>query len=117
MSMKTFKSVKGNVERIKKTNVRLISYSKHAISPVGIIQLPCLVRGKRQDILFHITNEELPDLLGLDMCEKSGLVKRMNTVHTNITKSQVLENFADLFTGIGCLPEKHKIVLKRDVSQ
>lgn len=114
MSMRTFKSLRGNVERIVGTNVRLISYSEHTTSPVGTIKLPCLIRSKKYEIMFHITKEELPDLLGLEVCEKSDLVKRMNTLHTNMTKSLVLQNFPDLFSGIGCLPEEHKIVLRAD---
>ena len=114
MSLKTFKSIKGNTEKIANTNVRLISYSEHPISPLGTVKLPCTIKKKSHQIVFHITREDLPNLLGVEACEKAGLIKRMNNISSEQTKQSVLQNFSDLFSGIGCLPEKHKIKLKQN---
>ena len=115
MSMTSFQSIKGNVKKISRSNVRLFSYCGHKIIPVGSIKLPCYIRNKLYNIEFQITREDLPDLLGQKVCEVTGLVKRMNILQTTLDKATVLKKFTDMFNGeIGCLPETHKIVLREN---
>ena len=46
MSLKTFQSIKGNMNMIMKSNNNLIGYGEQKIMPIGEIILPCFIRNK-----------------------------------------------------------------------
>ena len=106
MSLRTYRGIGGDRRDLKHTTAQLVGYTENRTYPLGLVRLPCIIRGKTYEITFHVTEQELPNLLGLQMCEKANLVKRINQVEidTPLTKELILEHYPDSFKGMGCLP-------------
>lgn len=55
---------------------------------------------------FEITRQDVPATLGGATCEKLALVKRMHDVSK---ENDILKEYDDLFSGLGCSPGQHHI--------
>lgn len=84
---------------------RLESYLKTCIKPVGRCELTCWVRGIKHQVLFQVEVGNYTPLLGQESCEQLGLVQRINTTESK----GILDEFPEVFQGLGCLPGKHHI--------
>ncbi|KAJ8358792.1 hypothetical protein SKAU_G00153170 [Synaphobranchus kaupii] len=105
MSEKTFSSldIRG---RLKASNCKLVTYSGHKMAPLGKKALTCQFKGQKHRIEFEIIQQEAPAILGRATCQKLGMVKRLYDVRNYM---DMLKDFDDLFTGVGCLPAEHHI--------
>ena len=84
---------------------RLESYSKTCIKPVGRCELTCWVRGHKHQVLFQVVDGSYTPLLGREFCEQLGLVQRISTIGSK----GILDEFPEVFQGLGCLPGKYYI--------
>ena len=84
---------------------RLESYSKTCIKPVGRCELTCWVRGHKHQVLFQVVDGSYTPLLGRKSCEQLGLVQRISTIGSK----GILDEFPEVFQGLGCLPGKYHI--------
>ena len=84
---------------------RLESYSKTCIKPVGRCELTCWVRGHKHQVLFQVVDGSYTPLLGRESCEQLGLVQRISTIGSQ----GILDEFPEVFQGLGCLPGKYHI--------
>lgn len=87
-----------------KSSVRLMSFSKHGITPVGQIQAN--VNG--HELVFQIV-EGVEPILGRDSCQKLDLIKRVNTISQYMSNDSenIVKEFADVFMGpLGCVQTK-----------
>ena len=100
--------------RLTKVKDNLVGFGGQKLRPIGPTQLECPYKGKFYVLEFFVTKENVPTLLGQDSLEELKLVKRIYS-----TKSEtvdVLSEFEDVFTGLGCVKDVvHHIVVDPDV--
>ena len=105
LNYETFKAV-NNKNALMKTSIPLRSFSGHNIKPLGTVQLPCSYGGK--DYLQHFfvvdNKDRVPNILGSKTCRHMNLIRRVNTVK-QVPDAPEVEEYKDLFKGLGCLPE------------
>lgn len=75
--------------------------------------LTCQYKGKKYDVEFEVIKNKAPAILGVESCEEMGLVKRL---HLLKTESDILSEYEDVFTGLGCIPGVHHIKTDADVT-
>ncbi|XP_033731758.1 uncharacterized protein K02A2.6-like [Pecten maximus] len=103
-----------------RSDVRLKAYNAGAIPVSGQVILTISHKGHDYKTMFTVSPENVKPILGRKSCETLGLIKLVLAVeqeHKNIEpldKSTVETEYSDLFTGLGCLPDKVKIELKSD---
>ena len=93
------------------SSARLESYTKTCIKPVGRCELTCWVRGHKHQVLFQVVNGSYMPLLGRESCEQLGLVQRISTIGSK----SILDEFPEVFQGLGCLPGKYHISIDPSV--
>ena len=97
------------------SNARLVSYSGHKIIPIGKARFECLRKNKSHQITFQIIDEDAPSLLGRKTCLELGLIERIMNLQRsdggNESDDDILNQYPDLFTGLGCIKSigKHHI--------
>lgn len=67
-------------EPLEKSRVRLVTFSKEVLKPLGQKKLPITCKGKKQEVMFQIVKGKLPPILGCDDCCKLGLIRRVDAV-------------------------------------
>ena len=133
MPLHTFNQLETRMN-LEKPVAKLKSYSGHFIDVKGIATLPCELKGRKYQVKFHIVNSEVPTVLSANTCAEMGLVQRIHAIesnhskpsqppplstHTssvNTDKSDMLKDYPDLFSGLGCLPGEHTIKIDPAVS-
>ena len=106
----------------EKTLVKLKSYSGHQIPTKGVVTLPCEYKGKVFHVKFHVIEIEAPSVLSAQTCKEMGLLARIHSLQqhdiperpTDLDQS-ILDEYPDLFQGLGCLPGEHTIKLDPSV--
>ena len=136
MSRRDFEYLKLDEKDMVKTKSRLTSYSGHKINSVAKITIACEYKNIMHPITFHVVDGDSPTLLGVDTSENElKLVTRVNSVsteghdeyvrcnanvpvesrHGSLIESEMLKQYQDVFTGLGCMKGKVAIRLKDDV--
>ena len=90
---------------------RLEIYSKTCIKPVGRCELTCWVRGHKHQVLFQIVDGSYTPLLGRESCGQVSLAQRISTIGSK----GILDEFPEVFQGLGCLPGKYHISIDPSV--
>ena len=85
---------------LQSSTARLESYSKTCIRPVGKCELPCWVRGKRYQVCFQVVGGNYIPLLSRSSCKNMGLIQCVNAIESD----SILDEFPEVFQGLGCLP-------------
>jgi len=99
------------------SSAKLVSYSGHKLFPCGKKDLVCCHKGQDHKVQFQIVDQPAPALLGRAACVDLGLVQRVMPVSAGeSTGDNILEEFKDLFTGLGHLPRVHHIEVDPNVS-
>ena len=114
MSMKTYSNLKREpLPLLKKTSTVLISFSKHKLKPRGTVVLTAKCKGKIKDVKFFAVEPEVESVLSGNTCVKLGLLKRVHQMTRQEPSSRrvELEDYPELFTGLGCLPGTYHIEL------
>ncbi|CAG4931717.1 unnamed protein product [Colias eurytheme] len=73
----------------------LISYTEDKMAVLGETELLCKLKNEETKIIFKVVEEKVSPILGLETCEKLGLVARVKTLKV----SQYTDN---IFEGLGC---------------
>lgn len=73
----------------------LISYTDDKMAVLGETELLCKLKNEETNIVFKVVEEKVTPILGLDTCEKLGLIARVKT----LKESQCTD---DIFEGLGC---------------
>ena len=63
------------------------------------------MRGERYQIRFQVFDGNYMPLLGRSSCENMGLIQGINAIESDST----LDEFPEVFQGLGCLPWKYYI--------
>lgn len=98
---------------ITKSFVKLLNYDGHVINHLGKVTLECNVVSKpekvRLEFFIVANNKNASAILGLEACQKFNLIKRINAVELDT----ILNEFSDVFKGIGCVQRKHTIRVEK----
>ena len=103
--------------QIYPTDIKLQAYPNFRIPVMGKCVTKVQLRGKQYNVQFIIVPDKAPTLLGKNACVRMGLVKRINSVKSEQPSSvceNILDEYSDLFEGLGCLPGVVHIKLKPD---
>ena len=99
-----------NKSPVSETRVVLSSYGDFKVKPDGALNLNCEARDMTPNLPFFVAAVESPPILGLSACQKLNLVKRVESVaQVPLKKEEVVEEFPDVFTGLGCIPGSYHI--------
>ena len=94
----------------KMTKSRATSYSGHHIKTLGTTNLTSVCKNVEHNVQFFVTEMDSTAMLGVEACQRLGLIERLCSVGVDIT-----EEYADSFKGLGCLPGEYKIKLDPSV--
>ena len=99
---------------IRSTRLRFKAYNNNPIPVIGACTVKVLRKGREYDLDMIVAKEGI-SIIGAEDSEKVGLVARVYQTITNV-KEQVAAKYPELFTGVGCLPVKHKIQLEENAT-
>ena len=98
------------------TSVVLSSYGDFKVKPEGKVTLACEAQGLKESLPFFVSAVNSPPILGLSACSKLNLVKRVESVaQAPRTKEEIVDKFADVFSGLGCMKGEYHIELDDSV--
>lgn len=115
--MSTYQNLKGRpLKPLKTTNTVLISFSKHKLKPCGEVVLPARCKETVADVKFFVVEPDVESVLSGNICVKLGLLKRIHQLTNNESpvRRKELDDYHELFNGIGCLPGTYRIELSND---
>ena len=98
---------------MSKSHSKLVAYAGQRIQAKGKVMLTCQYKDKKYDVEFEVIKNKAPAILGGESCEEMGLVKRL---HVLKTESDILGEYEDLFTGLGCIPGVYHIKTDPEVT-
>ncbi|KAI8493812.1 hypothetical protein Bbelb_281590 [Branchiostoma belcheri] len=101
-------------QRTTPSRARLKLYDGSILKPIGQGVLKTIHRGKVIDLEFQIVKTRQSPLLSAETCTMLGLIT-LNTVNQVSTTEQIVEKYADVFEGLGCLPGEYHIEIDKDV--
>ena len=97
-----------------KSNARLVAFGGHRIVPFGKATLLCEHKKKLHPIQFQVVGN-VPNVLGLKTSTELNIIKRVEGINSQHV-SDSLKEFADVFTGLGCVSNVvHHINIKPNV--
>ena len=105
-----------NKSPLSETSVVLSSYGDFKVKPEGALNLNCEARGMTANLPFFVPAFESPPILGLSACQKLNLVRVESVAQVPLTKEEVVEEFPDVFTGLGCMAGSYHIELDDTVA-
>lgn len=105
-----FKTLPGQ-PNLKNTNTVLMSFGKYKIKPVGTTQVSCKSKGKQFSLEFVVTEVDSQPLLSLQTCVDLGLIRRVDSLHAFGDMDSVVNQYQDVFGGLGTVPGEHHIEL------
>ena len=123
ISLKDYCEITGlKTPMLQKTDVRLNLYDGSWMKPLGYCTVYTKLRGKHYKLGFQVVTTKVAQkpLLSANTCQKLNLLT-VNTEDANevvymakevvggLTKEQILEDYSDVFTGLGQFPGEHHI--------
>lgn len=105
-------------EDLLSTSMKLRGYSGGDIIVIGRCNLKVLYKGQSYIIDFIIADVSSPPILGRYSCQELGVIKLTLAVTTNSQDeftSGILNDYSDVFEGIGCMPGEYKICIDNTV--
>ena len=128
LPLKEFSDIMGNASELtlRKTSATLKMYNGTVMNPLGKCTLMCSNGKVSEKLDFFVVQENVKPLLGAESCQKLEFIKVMvndkqtvNTVNkqpTNpLTKEQILEDYSDVFEGLGCMDGLYHIDVDKTV--
>lgn len=89
-----------------KTSAVLVSFAGSKIKPIGKCSVYCLSNKIKYQLAFYVVDVKVSPLLSKNACKLLGLIKFVNEVKPTIHAADangMLEEFSDVFEGLGCL--------------
>ena len=90
---------------IKPSQSRLVSYSGDPINSHGVAVLLVSHKMGEKSVVFELADAGSCPVLGLAACVQFNLIGRIDSV----TTEDIISEFKECFTGIGCLDREHEI--------
>lgn len=98
---------------LTRTSIKLHGYSGSELKVVGKCFLKLKYKTNIYILDFLIVDTDSSPILGHSSCQQLNLIKRVFSVNT---KNNILDEYSDVFVGLGCLPGTYKIELKDNVT-
>lgn len=103
--------------KINPTSAELRNYGGSRLNTLGTVQLLCEIRGRTQEIMFHVVEKGSSPLIGLTLIKKLGLLVKIHEVSAGpVVKNNdsIIDEFKDVFEGkLGVIKGyKYKFKLK-----
>ena len=108
LPLHVYKQINRN-EPLKRSNSRLVSYSGHRLDTVGKVTLLVSTKDKYVPVEFENVKNKATPIFGLRTCLELYLISRRYSLSESVTSEEILENFSDVFEGLGCLSTEYKI--------
>ena len=109
---------------IRPSLIKLTAYSGHTLPILGVAEVEIEYNQLKRKVSFHVLGEEMKarTLIGLPSIKQLGLLDGMGSIsHVSSKQSgddtgkcPIVEEFKDVFTGLGKLETEYKIVIKPD---
>lgn len=120
LPMHYLKQLNINKNKLKKTNVKLTSYTNNKLKIIGTIEVNCKKGNQMyENVQFHVVGTNTQAILGLTSSVEMNFVRRVDHLtengNINLEYDKVIENYKEIFNGIGCLKvDPCKIQLKEN---
>ena len=112
----TFHDLFGNVVLSPQAS-KLSGYGGHVLNVKGACRLTCRYKEKTVMLDFDIIDANAPPVLGMRACLDLNLVKIIHTVNAQPDPHMnIIDEYADVFEGIGLFPGECTIHLKPDAT-
>lgn len=115
---KIFKTLKTNLEN-ENENYSVVDYNGNKVNVFGTVKLKCIDTKLKTEHLSHfiVVDDACEPIIGLESCERFGLVKRTDIKSIaclSQTGEEFLKNNRDVFEGLGKFPGKFTINMKEN---
>ena len=101
-------------KQLQRSKSRLVSYSGHRLDTVRKVTLLVSCKDKYVPVEFEIVKNKATPIFGLQTCLELNLISRLYGLNKSTTSEEILENFNDVFEGLGCLSTEYEIRLDKD---
>ena len=101
---------------LQRSKSRLVSYSGHRLDTVGKVTLLVSSKDKYVPVESEIVKNKAIPIFGLKTCLELNLISKLYGLNKSATSEEILENFNDIFEGLGCLSTEYKIRLDKDAN-
>lgn len=103
--------------KIHRANMKVTAYAGADIPKKGKCIVNVTHKDKVHKLAFIIVPRDVQAILGLSACERLQLVKRVFVVdrQKETVYDQLMEEYKDLFQGLGCLPGEHTVRVDESV--
>lgn len=108
MSRTVFESLKYR-PTLQVTRSKLHGFDGSQSTPMGTAKLKLHHKQRAYDVEFFVIDGQVESLIGLPSCVDINLLCRIDTITDK--NEHILNEFADVFEGIGCMPGEHHIVV------
>ncbi|KAK0151889.1 hypothetical protein N1851_006731 [Merluccius polli] len=116
LPMSMYRQIPGPIQ-MRPTETVLIAFGGARVPADGVVCLKCRTTKSEAELDFHVTSQSHTPILGGDACEELQLVKRVEALSAKwpqpgkplATKEELIERYADIFTGLGEFPGVHHI--------
>uniref|UniRef100_A0A1A8IVJ0 Peptidase A2 domain-containing protein n=1 Tax=Nothobranchius kuhntae TaxID=321403 RepID=A0A1A8IVJ0_NOTKU len=118
LPMQVYHKIPGPVQ-LRSTKTVLIAFGGARISAEGIVSLECVTSKGSAVLDFLVSRQADKAILGGQACEELQLVKRVDVLTPKshkldklpATKEELVEKYAEVFTGVGEFPGLHHIYI------
>lgn len=111
----TFNMLKDQ-SKLTLTKHSLTGYGSQMLTVKGTCVLLCRYKERETLMNFYIVNMQALPVLGLKACLDLDLIKLVLSVNALKEDKSIMEEYADVFDGIGLFPEECTIHLKRNAT-
>ena len=121
LPLKMYKSITGEntVERLEKRNKSIVSYTGERKQIAGKISLPVWHKDRRKTLTFNVVNGDYQPVLSLNTSIMLGIVTLADcdllSLAISPTSNTILEEYKDVFEGLGELRGEYKITTDESV--
>lgn len=116
ISSKVLESLRISDTHLAKSKSKLIAYTGNRIKIKGKIELEVEHKNKLYPIMFYVTESDHTSILGRNSCVELGVVQRVYELkQEKMTKEKLLDDYSDIFHGLGKLPVEYHIEIDESV--
>ena len=83
------------------------------LDTVGKVTLLVSTKDKYVPVEFEIVKNKATPIFWIKICLELNLISRLDGLSESATSEEILENFSDVFEGLGCLSTDYKIQLEK----
>ena len=109
--------------KLQPVHNHLYGYSGKHLDVKGQCKIECRYRDICRELVFYVVNTDAPPVLSLKSCLKMNLIKLILSTEITkrdngprITEDDLLQDYKDVFTGIGLFPGEHRIEIDPNVN-